>query len=188
MNMLHVNMPDAEFKPIERGRSYNGIQYWYARFNEKSVDGITYAIECELKYEPTMDDLESLKKEWFTINKKWKISSLIGYANSDTVKSFRFGNAVVNWINSESRVSIRRAIEDKKAEGRKETVIYLSDGGHTLSIEDAEDMFRKLEVYASDCYQVCEEHKKAIELIQTLAELDEYDITTNFPETPSFNY
>lgn len=182
--MIYVNIPEAEYKAVEKSKVRNGVQYYFARFNAVTTDGITHAVECELDHKPNATEIASLQTQFYARTRHYKLIGVEGFAKSDAVKSFDVnGNPV--WLDSEARASIAKAVADKRAAGRTETTLYLGGTGYKMDLDKADEILRGVEIYASDCYEATENHKAAIAALPD-EELEAYDYTSNYPERPSF--
>lgn len=184
--MVYVNIPEGEYKAIEPSKLLNGVQYFFVRFNAVTTDGIVHAVEHELNHEPSNEEILALQEEWLSKNKVWKKLYAEAYAKSNAVKGILVNGEQVEWFDSERRTSIRQAINDKRAEGRTTTTIYFSNGAYPMSLDDATSLLRTIELYASDCYEVTEQHKAAIDNLTTVSEIEQYDCSAFYPTMPSF--
>lgn len=177
-------MPSSAYVASEENTRKPGN--YFVRFGAKEVDGITYFVEAEIDHEPTAADFEELQNAYLEQLRGCKVLCVGSYAKTDAVRAFINNGQKVDWLDSEARVSIRQSVEDKAAEGREKTVLYLSDGAHECSIETARETLRKMEVYAADCNDKVREHETAIAALQTIDEVEAYDYTDGFPEMPEF--
>lgn len=185
--MVYSNAKEADFKKYEKSRKLNDVQYYYARFDEKLVDGIYYFVEEEIDHKPTNADYEALAAKWLEKSRNYKSVASAGYAKSDDVRHFVVNENNV-WIDSDTRVSLAKAVADKRAAGRDSITIYMGGVGYLMSLDQADEMLSAVEVYASDCFEVTENHKSAIAALQTQADVDAYDYTANYPEVLSFTF
>lgn len=131
---------------------------------------------CEL-YTPE-DTLEMHK-----IN---KIVEIEMYDVSDNVNGFYLNNNLV-WLDKSTRVGLVNTLNSAEIIGRTEVNIWFSGMYITLPIEQARLLLATLEIYATDCYNTTEQHKVNVNNLDTIAAVDEYDYTTNYPEKPVFN-
>lgn len=183
--MVLSNVKAEDFKKSEKSRVRNGVQMYYARFNERTEDGITYFVEHEIDHKPAAADYTALQAQWLARCKSAQVLAIEGYAKGADVKSFTVnGNAV--WLDSEARSSIAKAVADKRKAGRTETVIYLGGVGYTCTLDKADEVLSTVEVYASDCYEQTENHKAAVVALETAEAVLAYDYATGYPERPAF--
>ena len=55
-----------------------------------------------------------------------------------------------------------------------------------MTPERAEEILAGVEVYASDCYDVTENHKAAVDALTDVAAVEAYDYATGYPEPLQF--
>lgn len=183
--MIYVNIPEGEYKASAPSKKINGVQHYYARFNAVTTDGIVHAVEAEIDHKPTKADFEALAEEWLASNKKWVRLGISAYGKSEDVKAFNVNGSPV-WMDSETRVSVGKAIDAEEAKGRTETVLYLGGVGYNMTIAKAREVLRDVEVYAKDCYTATETHLSAVENLTTVEEVEQYNYRTDYPERLSF--
>lgn len=143
------------------------------------------SVEDKIDHEPKKADFSALEAKWLSANKRWKKRELCDYAKTDAVKVFEL-NGVRGWLDSEQRVSIRTAVADKAAAGRESVTIYLAGVGVEMTPAKAEEILAAVEVYASDCYDVTENHKAAVDALTTADAVEAYDYAAGYPEPLQF--
>ena len=57
----------------------------------------------------------------------------------------------------------------------------------TLHIDEARQLLAALEIYATDCYNVTAMHKVQVNALDTIEDVDAFDITADYPERLVFN-
>jgi hypothetical protein len=116
--------------------------------------------------------LEQAKQE-----KIWEIND---YDHSDAVNSFSV-NGKDMWIDAQTRQQLRISLDACRDVGR-ETVTKWFDGiEYTYPITQWYQMLAAVEVYASDALNVTEGHKAAVNALQTVEAVENYDYTTGYP-------
>lgn len=129
--------------------------------------------------EPTPTPEELLERA-----KASKIAELEAYDASDAVNSFRvnIGNeAVDTWITPEQRSDYKNSIDAAELLGMAEVHHVLNGVPVTLDIQTAKTDLAKIQIYANQCYGVTEQHKAAINALNTIEAVNAYDFTTNYP-------
>lgn len=116
--------------------------------------------------------LEQAKQE-----KIWEIDE---YDRSDAVNSFSV-NGKEMWIDAQTRQQLRISLDACMDMGR-ETVTKWFDGvEYIYPINQWYQMLAAVEVYASDALNVTESHKAAVNALETIEAVENYDYTNNYP-------
>lgn len=121
---------------------------------------------------PEEELLENAKKE--------KINALLEYDSSENVDSFTIGEQVI-WLTVEERQQIATQISANESIGRDTMTRWFNGQTYTFPINTWKQMLVALEVYAGDALNVTESHKAAINALETIQEVEEYDFTLNYP-------
>lgn len=110
-----------------------------------------------------------------------KISELEAYDASETVNSFSVNGASM-WVPADKRAVLRISIEAYKALGA-ENITKVWDGQeYTFSTSEWDTMLNQVEVYASECFNQTQRHLAAINALDTIEAVNEYDFTQGYPE------
>ena len=110
-----------------------------------------------------------------------KLTEIDNYDKSASVNSFKIGNKNL-WLDAALRQQLRTSIEAYKAMG-KETASKWFDGvEYTFPVDTWLQMLNALEVYAAEALNATESHKVAVKELTTIQEVEEYDITADYPE------
>ena len=113
--------------------------------------------------------------------KQEKIAELEAYNVSDNVDSFTIGNQTM-WLNVEERQQIATQISANEAVGRTSMTRWFNGHAFTFPLNTWKQMLVALEVYCGDALNITESHKAAIKTLTTVAEIEGYDYTTDYPE------
>ena len=129
--------------------------------------------------EPTPTPTELLERA-----KASKIAELEAYDASDAVNSFRVNvdnEAVDTWITPEQRSDYKNSIDAAELLGMAEVHPVLNGVPVTLDIQTAKTALARIQIYANQCYGVTEQHKAAINALNTVDAIEQYDYTTGYP-------
>lgn len=119
------------------------------------------------------------------IAKQEKIAEIDAYDTSDAVNGFTYQGQTM-WIDKATRVGLVNAV-DSAILLDKESITFGIDGvSVTLSCATAKGMLAQLELYALDCYNVTLAHKNAVESMETIAEVDSFDVSVGYPDKLNF--
>ena len=129
--------------------------------------------------EPTPTPAELLDRA-----KASKIAELEAYDDSNAVNGFIIrtaGGDITEWLDPYKRNNAFRAIESAKKLGDSTISFAIGDVPVTLDVETAEVYLARVEKYAVSCANVTAGHKAAINALNTIASVNAYDFTTNYP-------
>jgi hypothetical protein len=86
------------------------------------------------------------------------------------------------WVPADKRAVLRISIEAYKALGA-ESITKVWDGQeYTFPVADWDTMLNQVEVYASECFNQTQRHLAAINALDTVEAVNEYDFTQGYPE------
>ena len=125
-------------------------------------------------YVPTLDKVKAAK-----------MAEIGVYDVSPAVNSFTL-NGQQLWLEFEERQRVRAKIQAEEDSGREVTTLWLGTKSFTMPIALAKALIKQIEVYAGDALGVTSAHKKAVEELETIADVEAYDHTTGYPEKLSF--
>lgn len=128
--------------------------------------------------EPTPEQLLQQAKDG-------KIQELMDYNQSEEVNSFTLGGQTM-WLNFDERSRLQKAVDAKEALGRATMTKDWGGVEYTFTIQQWKRMLATLEDYAYDCQNATDRHKAAIDRLQTVQQVEEYDFTTDYPDKPVF--
>lgn len=148
-----------------------------------SVEQLTaWGFEEWVEPEPTPAELLERAKQS-------KIAELEAYDVSDAVNGFDVtisGQTMSLWIDRETRADYRSSIEAAELLGRTEVKPVFGGQEVTLSVQMAKMSLAQVQLYANQCYGVTEQHKAAINALETVEEVEAYDFTKGYPERLDF--
>ena len=124
--------------------------------------------------EPTAEELlEQAKME--------KIAEIEMYDQSDAVNLFYLASQPM-WLDAQTRQTLRISIESYVAMGRETATKWF--GGHQFTFPTNVwlQMLNALEVYAAEALNVTESHKADVMALDSIEEIEAYDITAGYPE------
>lgn len=125
-----------------------------------------------LKYFQSENDIES----WKAIRRK----QIKGYDQTEKVNRFYLSGLPL-WLDKATRVGLVNSISAEKREGNEVTDLWFESIMIQLPVDDALVKLDKIELYAKNCYNVTASHIAEIEQIDNLEELQQYDITAEYP-------
>lgn len=122
--------------------------------------------------------------------KRQKIAELEAYDSSDAVNSFDIvynGATITDWLTPDKRANYKNSLDSAEILGMD--VVHPVFGGiqFELSVPMAKTSLAKVQIYADQCYIATESHRAAINTLETVEAVQEYDFTTGYPEKLVFN-
>lgn len=117
--------------------------------------------------------------------KQNKIIEIDTYDTSSDVNTF-FINSEPMWLNKTDRMGLVNSTNMLKESGEETCTLWGNGTNHTIPCDNLLDMLRKLEIYALACYNTTAKHKIEINNLQTIEEINSFDITKDYPEKLNF--
>lgn len=122
--------------------------------------------------------------------KQDKIALIESYDNSDTVNGFDIvmgENTMTAWIHPEQRANYKNSLDSAELLGLTEVHPVFNGIQLTLETAMAKMALAQIQLYADQCFIVTEQHKAAVEALDTIEAVDGYDYTLGYPEKLTFN-
>jgi len=166
---------------------------WLVHLEGTPVEGgLIECYECMTDGDPDIAELTAELQTWkayvaereLAVVKMSKMAELEAYDASDAVNSFRVnvGNeAIDTWITPEQRSDYKNSIDAAELLGMTEVHPVLNGVPVTLDIQTAKTALARIQIYANQCYGVTEQHKAAINALNTIEAVEGYDHTTGYP-------
>ena len=119
-------------------------------------------------------------------SKKAKIAEIDAYDISENVNVFYVGNMPM-WLDFEERSRILASINAYRKLGMNEMTKIYEGMEFTWPLAVWEDMLAAVEVYASECKNVTERHKKDVLDALNTEDVEAVDITGSYPDKLNFD-
>lgn len=91
------------------------------------------------------------------------------------------------WLGHELRQQLKTSVEAYIATGAQTVTKWFGGQEFTFPCQSWLQMLALLEVYAAEVLNVTEAHKAAVMALDTIEAVEQYDITTGYPEKIEFN-
>lgn len=119
-------------------------------------------------------------------NEKEQLKKLIqAYDSSSDVNVFYYKGFPM-WLDKSTRVGLLLRFQSEDLLGKSETTLWYEGYNFTLSVKEALQMLYFLEVYASACYDNTQAHLLAVDSLNSIEEVINYDYSLNYPEKLQF--
>ena len=127
------------------------------------------------------EDPVSTAEELLGEAKRTRLYELDRYDTSAAVNALTF-NGVETWLDTQTRANYRNSIDSAEILGETSVTVGLAGQVLVLSIMEAKVILAKIQRYADACYMVTQGHRKAIEALTTVEDVEGYDYTQGYPE------
>lgn len=128
--------------------------------------------------EPTPEELLAKAKR----DKKREIEH---YDSSSEVNEF-YVNDVPMWLDKATRTGLMLRFNSELAMKHQETTLWYGNMSIPLQLNTAVQMLYALEVYASACYDNTQAHYAAVDALETIEEVENYDYRVGYPDKLRF--
>lgn len=136
--------------------------------------------ETENESSEEQSELPTVEHDALSEAKFVKLLQIERYDVSEAVNGFYY-NGQFMWLDRETRATLRNTIESFENVGREHLNIWYGDNYITLELQTAKRLLSLLEVYATDCYNITSMHKKEVSEMETIEEVNNFDITADYP-------
>ena len=121
--------------------------------------------------------------------KSSKIADIEAYDNSDEVNGFDIvvdGQTVAAWLTPDKRSDYKNSLDSAELLGMTEVHPVLNGVAITIDIQTAKIALAKIQIYANQCYGVTEQHKAAVNALETVDEVEAYEYKAGYPKRLTF--
>ena len=136
------------------------------------------------------EEYEAWKKEMISKALSYvirgKIADIEAYDVSSKVNGFSLNGAVV-WLDKATRVGLMNSTTIAKEAGQKTTTLWLDSVKLEVDCDKAIQLLSALEMYALECFNVTAAHKLAVSKLETIEEVEAFDITADYPQQLAIN-
>ena len=112
--------------------------------------------------------------------KEMLLAEIDAYDKSSAVNGFVLNGAVV-WLDKATRVGLMNSTSITKAMGQPTTTWWLGESKMEVPCDTAIQLLSALEMYALECFNVTAAHKVAVSELNSIEEVEKYDITAGYP-------
>ena len=131
-------------------------------------------------------ELVPTESEKLNTAKQNKIYEIEQYDTSSSINSFTL-NGKERWIKNDLRRSLSYSTNILKEDGENTVDIWFDTDCETMDIDNALYMLKELEVYAKQTNNVTHRHKAEVMALTSIEEVEDYDITKDYPEKLVFS-
>ena len=128
---------------------------------------------------------ELIEEQLIAQDKLRVIDDIITYDSSDNVNIFYINNTPM-WLDKATRGGFVSRLSAELKAGKLTTTLWYESTKFELPTELAMNWLCALELYASECYDVTQQHIVNIKQLTTLDDIKLYDYTIGYPEVLRF--
>lgn len=110
-----------------------------------------------------------------------KVAEIAAYDTSSSVNGFKL-NGMLVWLDKATRVGLMNSTTIAKAAGQETTTLWLGEVKLVVGCDKAIQLLSALEMYALECFNVTAAHKKAVEDMESVEEVEAFDVTADYPK------
>lgn len=129
---------------------------------------------------------EALKARYLRSAKNDTINEIYAWNNSAEVNGFKMGGKRM-WLTLQERQAVTIALDAYEHNGETEMTKIWDGVEYTFPLATYRDMLARIEQYASECQNATERHLVAVEKLETVEEVCDYDYTAGYPEMIDFD-
>ena len=126
--------------------------------------------------EPLLTEKEKLEQA-----KVDKIAEITVYDTSSSVNRFILNGLLVQ-LDKATRVGLINSTTIERDLRQETTELWLGEHNLIIKCNLAIQLLQQLEVYALKCFNATSIHKKEVNSLSTIEEINSYDITKDYPE------
>lgn len=128
-------------------------------------------------------------EEALAIAKSNKIAQLEAYNDSDEINKFTvvIGNdSFTDWLTPNQRANYKNSIDSAELLNMQVVKPVINGIEVPLNLTVAKTALAKIQIYADRCFGVTEKHRAAINALNTIAAVDNYNFKTGYPAQEIF--
>lgn len=125
--------------------------------------------------------LEPATPDPLDIAKADKLNEIDEYDQSIAVNIFYLSGQPM-WLDAQTRQQLRTNIDAYQGMGIENVSKWFNGQEYTFPVNIWLTMLNALEVYAGEALNVTEQHKAEVLSLQSIEEVEQYDITVGYPE------
>lgn len=175
----------APYPLIEDGAAiYTHNAQTYLKYGYKKI--ISRGVGDKVTYSETEDTIYEDRNITLALAIENKLNEIEAYDTSNEVNSFTI-NGVETWIDGIRRPQLKNSVAVFKNKGQQTYTLCIDNVGTVeLDVDTIINILDAVEVYATECLRVTFLHKEAVKQMQTVEEVQNFDITKDYPQKLCF--
>lgn len=115
-----------------------------------------------------------------------RIKHLLEFDSSSFVNQFTVNDYPI-WLDKATRAGLKLRVEAELMNEKQETTLWYDNVEFKLPTEYAQQILYKIEMYASECYDNTQRHISNILKLESIEDINNYNITEGYPARLAFN-
>lgn len=141
---------------------------------------IKEVLEMQL-YQPQVDEVQLLNQA-----RQTKLTEIDIYDLSDSVNSFTINGVITAWLTPTERANYAQSVAAAKLLQQDTLSFYIGDNYLEVEVNNAERLLAALQLYADKCFIVTKQHKLAVQQLEDIESINNYDYTSGYPDKLNF--
>lgn len=130
-------------------------------------------------------EVESASDDALEVAKQAVSEAILAYDSSPAVNAFIL-KGIPMWLDKATRSGLKLRLEAEQAANKELTTLWYLTSPITLPVTTAIVMLNRLEIYASECYDVTQGHLAQVAMLDSVEEVLGYNIEAGYPEKLNF--
>ena len=177
--MLELRIDEANERQPQLVRVSNSKVRVYINHREEERES-TEGEEKHTVYIADFVEVVSASNDALEVAKQAVSEAILAYDSSSSVNEFTL-QGVPMWLDKATRAGLKLRLEAEQAAGKEETTLWYGTAAVTLPVSTAMAMLNRLEIYASECYDVTQGHLAAVNALQTVEDVLGYEYESGYP-------
>ena len=182
--MLELRIDEANERQPQLVRVSNSKVRVYINHREEERES-TEGEEKHTVYIADFVEVVSASDDALEVAKQAVSEAILAYDSSSSVNEFTL-QGVPMWLDKATRAGLKLRLEAEQAAGKEETTLWYGTAAVTLPVSTAMAMLNRLEIYASECYDVTQGHLAQVAMLDSVEEVLGYNIEAGYPEKLNF--
>lgn len=130
-------------------------------------------------------EVETASNDPLEVAKQAVSKAILAYDSSEAVNQFGINGSPM-WLDKATRAGLKLRLEAERSAGKESTTLWYGTEAITLPVANAIIMLNRLEIYASESYDVTQGHLARVALMESVEEVLGYDFTEGYPDKLNF--
>lgn len=130
-------------------------------------------------------EVESISNDALEVAKQAVSEAILAHDSSAAVNEFTLNDTHI-WLDKATRSGLKLRLEAEQSADKEETTLWYGTTAVTFPVSTAMVMLNRLEIYASECYDVTQGHLAQVAMLDSVEEVLGYDFTEGYPDKLRF--